>query len=209
MKTIKYLLTAALLFVGLTWAGAQSNYGEFRWGLKAGVNFANANNLSEGIEKDKGKVGFVGGTFCKIPLKHFVSIRPELLFNMKGAVLNIPNDIVGQTINTSFATNYIELPLSVDFDLPYFIDLHAGVQGALLISKKVKVEGTEVEDSDNFNGSEFGWHIGTGIDLGNIGIHVRFQQSLTSFYDTFLIGSGDIEARNWGISLTGSYMFVN
>jgi len=208
MKTIKQFIAVALMLVSLTALNAQSNYGEFRWGLKAGANFASVTNLSEGIEKDKGRAGFVGGAFAKIPLKHFVSIRPELLFHMKGATLDIPNDIVGRNLNVKFATNYIELPVSLDFDLPYFLDFHAGVQGSLLISKNLKVDGTEIEDSENFESSEFGWHIGTGIDLGNIGIHVRFQQSLTSFFDAFQDGTGDIKPRNWGISLTGAYMFA-
>jgi hypothetical protein len=209
MKTIKHLLATTLLLASFTWAGAQSNYGEFRWGLTAGANFANVNNLSNGIEKDKGRTGFVGGAFCKIPLKFYLSVRPELLFNMKGATLNIPNDLVGSTIKTTFAVNYVELPLSLDFDLPYFLDFHAGVQGSLLVSKKMKVDGTEIEDLDNFNSGEFGWHIGAGVDIGNIGLHVRYQQSLTSFFDAFLMGTGDIEPRNWGITLTAAYMFAS
>lgn len=209
MKTISQTLVALFALLCCTSASAQSNFGEFRWGLKAGANFASVNNLSNDVEKDKGKVGFVGGGFCKIPLKHYVSIRPELLFHTKGATLDIPSDVAGQRYTGRYATNYIELPLSVDFDLPFFLDLHAGVQGAVLLSKKLTVDGSAVKDPENFNSSEFGWHIGGGIDLGNIGIHLRFQQSLTSFYDAFLMGAGNVEPRNWGLTLTASYMFVN
>lgn len=201
MKTIQHFIAAAfLLLVGLTEVDAQSNFGEFKWGLKGGVNFASVYNFGD-AERDKGKVGFMGGAFAKIPLKHFLSIRPELLFNMKGATLNISGD--ASVNKTRFATNYLEVPVSLDFDLPYFLDFHAGVQGALLLTKKIKVNGAEVKGDDNFENAEFGWHVGTGIDLGNIGVHVRFQQSLSSFY-----GSGNFEPRNWGISLTGSYMFM-
>ncbi|MCW5923020.1 MAG: PorT family protein [Saprospiraceae bacterium] len=209
MKTISQTLVALFALLCWTSASAQSNFGEFRWGLKAGANFASVNNLSNDVEKDKGKVGFVGGAFCKIPLKHYVSIRPELLFHTKGATLDIPTDVTGQRYTGRYATNYIELPLSIDFDLPFFLDLHVGVQGAVLLSKKLTVDGSAVKDPENFNSSEFGWHIGGGIDLGNIGIHLRFQQSLTSFYDTFLMGAGNVEPRNWGLALTASYMFVN
>lgn len=208
MKTTKHFFAITLIFVSMTWVNAQSNFGEFRWGVKAGVGFANAYNLSEGMEKDKGRVGFVGGAFAKIPLKHFVSIRPELLFHMKGVTLDIPNDVVGRNLNVKFAANYIELPVSLDFDLPYFLDFHAGVQGSFLISKSLEVDGAEIEDPENFESSEFGWHVGAGIDLGNIGVHVRFQQSLTSFFDAFSMDTGDIKPRNWGISLTGAYMFA-
>ncbi len=208
MKMIKQFIAVALMLASLTALNAQSNYGEFRWGLKAGANFASVTNLSEGIEKDKGRAGFVGGAFAKIPLKHFVSIRPELLFHMKGSTLIVPGD--ASLARERFAMNYVEMPVSIDFDLPYFLDFHAGVQGSLLIFKKFEFNGTEIEAADdNFNNTEFGWHVGTGIDLGNIGIHVRFQQSLTSFYDITSFGGEKVKPRNWGISLTGAYMFAN
>lgn len=209
MKTIKQFIVAILTLACLTAAQAQSNFGEFRWGPKAGVNFASVSNLSESVEKDKGRLGFVAGAFCKIPLKHYVSIRPELLFHMKGVTLNIPTDVVGETDKGRFALSYLEVPLSVDFDLPFFLDFHAGIQGAWLLSKKIEINGSEIQDNDRFNDIELGWHAGCGIDLGNIGVHVRFQQSLTPYYDAAFSGTGRLEPHNWGISLTGAYMLVN
>ncbi len=210
MRTTKQFLVVTFFMLCLLPVFAQSNFGEVRWGLKGGVNFASVNNLGN-IERDKGKVGVVGGGFLKVPLKIsrklFVSVRPELLFNMKGASLNLPKELVPGTDTYSFALNYVELPISLDFDLPFFLDIHAGVQGSYLVSKKLKINDVELENDDEFENSEFGWHIGTGIDLGNLGIHVRFQQSLNSFYTGFFYGDGDIGARNWGVSLTGSYMF--
>ena len=195
------------MFAGLNWAGAQANYGEFRWGLTAGANFANASSNGD-VEKEKGKTGFVGGAFCKIPIKSYVSIRPELLFTMKGSTYNFPSDVVGHTDKLEFALNYIELPVSVDFELYGIVDLHAGVQGAYLISNKVNLNGSEGRTSDDIEKGEFGWHIGTGIDFGNIGLHVRYQQSLTSFYDKITFGAGTVDLKNWGISLTAAYMFL-
>jgi Outer membrane protein beta-barrel domain len=201
MKTTTSFLPAILFGVFLTTTHAQSNFGEFRWGLKGGVNFASVYKISEEIEIDKNRVGFAGGAFCKIPLSPKMSIRPELLFSMKGATLDIPSDVDGVFDRVKFRSSWAELPLSLDFDLPFFLDLHAGVQGALALSKK--------PDAENYKSAEFGWHAGTGIDLGNIGIHVRFQQSLVSFYEASFYGAGKVEPKNWGISLTASYMFVN
>lgn len=201
MKTTASFFPAILFLLCLTTAHAQSNFGEFRWGLKGGVNFASVYNISEEIEIDKNRVGLVGGAFCKIPLSQKMSIRPELLFSMKGATLDIPSDVIGSVDRVKFQSTYLEMPLSLDFDLPFFLDLHAGVQGGLALSKK--------PDASNYKSAEFGWHAGTGIDLGNIGIHVRFQQSLAAFYETNFYGTGKFEARNWGISLAASYMFVN
>ena len=206
MKTIKVLLSGMLILAGATWADAQANYGQFKWGLTAGANFANVNS-SDNVEKEKGKTGFVGGAYCKIPLKFYLSVRPELLFNMKGSVLNFPTDVVGQTDEFSISMNYLEMPVSIDFEFPFFLDLHAGVQGALLLSNRVKINGGESRELDDIENAEFGWHIGTGFDLGNLGIHVRYQQSLTSFLSITTDGAGDVDLKNWGITLTAAYMF--
>ncbi len=212
MKTHRFLLTAALVACCFIVSQAQSNYGEFKWGLTGGVSFASMNKANTqnelgSFEKDKGKVGLVGGAFCKIPLSHKASIRPELLFHMKGATLNFTNDI-DLTVKDRFSLNYVELPLSLDFEFMGIIDLHAGVQGAFLLGKILKEDGERVDLPDDFyNKTEFGFHIGTGIDLGNIGLHVRFQQSLNSFLKKEL--SPDFNPRNWGITLTGAYMFIN
>lgn len=208
MKKAKCLFVALLSVAGMSFAQAQANFGEFKWGLKGGVNFASMNNLGI-VEKDKTFVGPTGGGFCKIPLKHFVSIRPELLFSMKGATLDVPTDVIGLRDRGRIRTGYVEVPLSLDFDLPYFLDFHTGVQGALLVFKKMEINGAKQDNSDNFNNTEFGWHIGGGIDLGNIGIHVRYQQSLTSFFDGPISAIRQFEPRNWGLSLSASYMLVH
>ncbi|HRI59954.1 MAG TPA: porin family protein [Saprospiraceae bacterium] len=204
MKTIRVFLSGMLMLTGLTWTGAQGNYGQFRWGLTAGANFANINNL-DSIDEKNGIVGFTGGAFAKVPITTFMSLRPELLFSMKGGSFSSDNSPVG-TLETRYNLSYIEVPLSLDFDLPFFIDIHAGLQGSFLVGNKVKLNGsTTTLNDDFFNNAEYGYHIGGGIDLGNIGIHARFQQSLSSFANS----EGSFEPRNWGVLLIASYMFVN
>lgn len=204
MKTYQYTIVAVLLMTGLSFAGAQSNYGEFKWGLTGGINFASMNDLQD-ADKDKGKVGLVGGAFFKFPLSQKLSIRPELLFHMKGATLIFYPDAA--QYEEKINLNYVEVPVSLDFELRGIFDLHAGVQGAFLLGKKFKVNGEKIDvPDDQLNKTEFGYHVGTGIDLGNIGIHVRFHQSLTSFMADNIV---DFGPRNWGITLTGSYMFIN
>ena len=204
MKTYQYPIVAVLLVVCMPlFVQAQSNYGEFKWGLTGGVNFGSMNQLGD-ADKDKGKAGLVGGAFCKIPLSQKMSIRPELLFHMKGAKLIFYPD-AGRDLG-QIRLNYVELPVSLDFELRGIFDLHAGVQGAFLLGDSFKLNGEKVDvPNDYYNNTEFGFHIGTGIDLGNIGLHVRFHQSLTSFVKD----DPGFDPRNWGITLTGAYMFVN
>lgn len=205
MKTCKILAAIMLVAASVLYAGAQSNYGEFKWGLTGGMAFANMNQLGD-FEKDKGKLGLVAGAFMKIPLSHKASIRPELLFNMKGATLK--ETVQGQENKGRYSLNYVEVPISLDFEFMGIFDLHAGVQGAYLLSNSFKLNGEKIDLVDDvLKKTEFGFHFGTGIDLGNIGMHVRFQQSLTSFLDKNK--TADFDPRNWGITLTGAYMFIN
>jgi hypothetical protein len=204
MRTIKHLLaiTSVFLFC-LDFAHAQANFGEFKWGFKGGANFANFNNLEDAIEEKKGKVGFVAGGFAKIPLSQNISIRPELLFNMKGASFNFSDTITGD-LESSYRLNYIEIPISLDFDVLGLLDLHLGVQGSYLLSKQFKLGDTKIDlDDDLLQKGEFGIHIGGGIDLGNLGIHARFQQSLSSFSKE---SDDEFDPRNWGVSVAVSYM---
>lgn len=213
MKTNRFLTVAIWMSACLSFAGAQSNYGEFKWGLTGGVSFASMNNLGSqqtgfvSFDKDKGKVGLVGGGFCKIPLSHMASIRPELLFHMKGATLNFTGD-TGPVVKEKFSLNYVELPVSLDLEIMGIIDLHAGVQGAFLLGKSLKEDGQSIDlPGSSYNNAEFGFHIGSGIDLGNIGLHVRFHQSLSSFLNKDQ--TPGFSPHNWGITLTGAYMFIN
>lgn len=191
------------MLVCLTELNAQSNFGEFKWGLKAGANFANISNVDDITDKS-GIVGFAGGAFAKIPLTTFMSLRPEVLFMMKGGSFTSDET---DPLKTKFNLNYIEVPLSLDLDLPFFLDLHAGFQASFLMGNKVKINDITTTLSDDFfNKAEYGFHIGGGIDLGNIGIHARFQQSLSSFSKA---DNSTFDPRHWGVSLMASYMFVN
>ena len=204
MKTLQFVASVMLMMATVSFLPAQSNFGEFKWGLTGGVHFASFNNLE--LDKEGGRVGVVGGAFMKIPLSHKASIRPELLFNMKGASLKLTDDN-GEDSEGKIRLNYIELPVSLDFEFMGIIDAHAGIQAAYLLSDAFKIDGTSIPVlDDQYNKGEFGFHFGTGIDLGNIGVHVRFQQSLTSFLAD---GSAFSEPRNWGITLTAAYMFIN
>lgn len=191
MKTIKHFLTLAIGLLAFSQLHAQMSDG-VRFGLKAGMSAANFSRSD--FDDRKGRVGFVGGVFSKIPLggrRIQAALRPELLFTMKGATVN------GDSLSDlSFKLNYVELPLSLDINVLAIFNVHAGVQAGTLISSS----DVRAYDPATFDA---GWHLGGGIDLGNIGLHVRYNSSFTQLFDEL----DDNETRNWNLTVAASFAF--
>ena len=153
---------------------AQMTDGKALFGLKLGVNGANLYDDSKAEDK-KSRIGFTGGAFVKIPLggQRF-SLRPELLFATKGADFDIANG-TKQEVKLS----YIELPLSLEMNLA-ILNLHAGFYAGLLADSQGKfkdAQGNPITsfklDKEDLEVFDYGWHVGAGLDLGNIGLHLK------------------------------------
>ena len=208
MKLSNLFLLCALSMGALSTLQAQMTDGKLLFGLKLGVNGTNLYDDSKAEDK-KSRIGFTGGAFVKIPLggQRF-SLRPELLFTTKGAEFDFANGIQ-QNIKLS----YIELPLSLEMNLA-ILNLHAGLHAGLLADSEGKfkdAQGNPITtfklDKDDLETLDYGWHVGAGLDLGNIGLHLRIARGLknvaqsSSLQDVF----GDLKNSAW--TLTGSFAF--
>lgn len=175
MKPIRNLILPSILFLlGLCSLSAQMTDGRPRIGFKAGVNGSNLYDDAKATDK-KSRLGITGGVFAQIPLaKGRMSLRPELLFTTKGGAYDFVNGN-----RTDFKINYIELPLSLEYRLLGFINLHAGGYAALLVTADgtiEKIPATLVKA--NFEDYDFGWQAGAGIDFGGLGLHFRLSRGL-------------------------------
>jgi Outer membrane protein beta-barrel domain len=207
MKTIKHILLAAVLLFGLfPNLNAQMTEGKVRFGLKLGVSGSNLYDDANADEK-KTRIGYTGGAFVKIPLVKHISLRPELLFTTKGAQF----DFIGG--NTSdLKLSYLEIPLSLEFNLA-IINIHAGVHAGLLATAEGTFKDSQGNpitfkvDKEDLEGFDYGWHLGGGIDLGNLGLHLRVSRGLQDIRkeDTLESVFGSLKNAAW--SLTASYGF--
>ncbi|MCC7507350.1 MAG: PorT family protein [Saprospiraceae bacterium] len=190
IQCCKLLALAAVFFLSLPAAQAQMPDGRTRFGLKAGLSAANF--TQQDFEGRKGRVGFVGGAFAKIPLgppkRISASLRPEVLFTMKGATVT-PDSLS----DVSFKLNYVEVPLSLDLNLFAFLNLHGGVQAGTLISS--------VDKNFDVNKLDYGWHLGAGFDIGNIGLHARYNSSFNNLFDVPALDG----TRNWNLTVSASF----
>jgi hypothetical protein len=204
MKTIaKYSLIAVFACLNLHTASAQMNDGA-QFGIVAGVNGANLYDDARAEDK-KARIGYTAGLFGQFPLvKGRLSIRPELLFTTKGASF----DFTGNT-RPDIKLSYVELPVSLQWHVFGFINLHAGMYAALLADSEGKIKdanGNAISfnfDKSNYSNIDYGYQLGTGLDVGNLGIHLRVTRGLKEVADKGSIQDyvGNLKNATWSLTL--------
>ncbi|MFN0013316.1 MAG: porin family protein [Saprospiraceae bacterium] len=210
MVTKQVLLPSVLIalflgFTNLSQTYAQMTEGQARFGLKLGITGSNLYDDSKAANHN-GRVGLVGSAFVKIPLdqRGRFSLRPELLFATKGATYTRDSFV------SSLKSAYLELPVSLEYNLFSFINLHAGVNASYLASSNglfKDEQGNPINfDKDDLEKVDFGFHIGAGLDFGNIGLHFRINRGLKDVGGQSL---GDLvgSLKNSAWALTFAYGF--
>lgn len=205
MRTLhKYLLLSALLCTSLSQLQAQMSEGGVRFGLKLGLSGTGFYDDNLAGDK-KTQTGIIGGAFAKIRLSKNFSLRPELLFATRGGAYNFDN--MGKT---DLQLNYLELPLSLEFNLLSLLNVHGGMHAGLLAGQDGKFrdnQGNTIDfdlQKDDLNGFNYGWHLGGGIDLGNLGLHLRFLRGLQDVgkSDAFNQFAGKLKNSAWELSVS-------
>lgn len=204
MKTT-FLLKLHFLILFVCFFGTlQTSFAQIaKFGIRAGVT---GSNLYDDVNaKDQStRIGFVGGTFVKIGIGNRIAIRPELLFAMKGSNFNY------QTYqDTKLKLGYIELPVSLELRFLKIINLHAGVHADYLVNAELNVQDPNPNVSftkEDLNLLDYGWHVGTGLELGPIGIHLRVSRGLNQLGKTNTISGvvGNLKNATWSLTAAAS-----
>lgn len=149
-----------------------------RFGFKGGLNSATL--FADDVDNTKSIAGFNVGLFAKLPLTSFISIQPELYYTTKGADITYNNIFVNGTAR--FNLNYIELPVLVAINITKNFNVHAGPYAAFLVNGKVSNRSNvslfnfeDNIDKSDYNEIDFGLAVGLGVDIGSLGIGVRYN----------------------------------
>ena len=96
------------------------------------------------------------------------------------------------------------MPLSIDYRLLGFINLHAGGYASLLATADGTIEGIPGKlAKEDFEDFDFGWHVGTGIDFGGLGLHFRLSRGLQKVdAQTLKASFGDLKNSTWAVTLS-------
>jgi len=157
----KTLLLAVCALVSMT-AFSQSDSG---FGLKVGLNYNSNGNYIEAFdaavaEPDK-NVGFHAGFFGKIKMGPLF-LRPELIYSLTKS----------NYTESSFEMSKIDAPILLGVKI--IGPVHAIVGPAFQYIVSSEFDDITIDNIDN--DFSVGLHFGVGVNLGNVGIDVRYER---------------------------------
>ena len=186
---MKRIILAAILFVA---ASTTSQAQLVKFGVKAGVNFANQTGDAsfEGIELDKeGITSYHAGLVAEIKLLDRFAIQPELLYSTQGATYK---NAVEEFKNE---LGYLSIPVMAKFYLTDSFSFEVGPQASFLLSEK---NDFDVENAETF---EFGVNAGLGFKITeNFFVQGRYGLGLTE-------ASKDADVKNSTVQLSVGFLF--
>jgi len=197
-------LFIALSFLAFATVTAQTIEEGPRIGLKVGIDGARFHEDANAEERDR-RIGFIGGVFVKVPIGNRLALRPELLYAMKGGKYDYRSNT-----RSEIKLGYVELPFSLELKLLGFLNLHGGFHAAYLVDATgivvdLQGNGFRIDFNENdFERIDYGWHVGTGFDFGNVGVHLRLSQGLNSLGRSKLLEEyiGSLKNSAWELSFS-------
>ena len=180
MKKTAFLIVTLLTISQVTLA--QSN---LRFGIKAGLNYANFTNTDV---KTDAITSYHAGILMEFSLFDNLAIQPELLYSTVGASYdNLTEDIKNEL-------GYISIPVLAKFNLSETLFLEAGPQGSFLLNKKDEV-------FDDYNRFDFSVNAGVGVNLTkNLFANARYNIGVTEI-------ARDADAKNSVVQLSVGLLF--
>jgi hypothetical protein len=153
-----------------------------RFGVKGGLNFSNLD--VQDATNARWLIGFNLGLFTKLPITNFIAIQPELYYTTKGSNVTYNNLFVDGTARFNF--NYLEFPLLLVLNPSDNFNIHVGpyvsylLNGIVTNASSINLFNFENNiNVDDYNRLDVGIVVGAGIDLGALGIGVRYNFGFT------------------------------
>ena len=155
------VLVFALLSAGILFS--QSGTG---WGIKGGLNYGSTGKITEDVinasENPDNSIGFHLGIYGKLGNRFY--LRPELVYS------NINSDY-----DTNFKMQKLDLPILAGLKILGPLHVFAGPSFQYILD-------TDLEDfslGDIENDFTVGLNIGVGVNLGSIGIDLRYERGFS------------------------------
>ncbi|ALI99303.1 porin family protein [Rufibacter tibetensis] len=182
-------------------------------GIKAGPNFSTISGDdvdSDDAEKPEYKFGFHAGAFLDYGISDMFSIRPELLYSIKGFKVETNEDDAELTLKSN--THYLELPILARIKTGESgLFFEAGPTFSYLLTAKSKAEGQfmgeEFEETesgtDGYNKLDVGYAAGIGYQLASgLGIGLRYNGGLSKLDED---GEAKVYNSNFMLSLSWAF----
>lgn len=185
---MKKLMLIALVFTGF---GMSAQNAEF--GIKGGLNygatgeyesFSDASgDFTSSFEDGENKTGFHAGLFAQFEIVG-IFLQPELMYT---------------ELNTEYSAfdyklSKIDAPVLVGLNVLGPLNIKAGPSFQYIL--KNELEKTELEIEDVENDITVGYQLGAGLDLGRLGLDLRYEGAFT---ENTALGLGETAEENFTI----------
>jgi hypothetical protein len=169
-----------------------SAYSQVTIGAKTGLNIANVSG--DGSEELNRRVSMHIGGYFNFAFSERLSLQPELLYSAVGfSGTESGTNITGKL-------DYISVPVTLSYSFGEF-SIHAGPQFGMLTSAKWEIENREVDVKHFYKGTDIGFALGVGLNLGKFDGTARYVAGFSNIWDA----SEDISLRNNLIQLSLGY----
>lgn len=167
---------------------------KFDMGLEAGANFSNFvgnGDLSQLGDPNNAKLGFVGGGFVSLNFGNSFAVRPEILYEQKGAAVS--------GTSTTTELDYVEVPILLKFMLgsPSF-------NPAILIGPSFSLNTVKTVANNgpaSVNQGDIGVVGGLEFDIDKFLISGRYELGLENV-------AQNVDVQNGTITLLVGYNFM-
>ncbi|MEP0547235.1 MAG: porin family protein [Rhodothermales bacterium] len=173
-------------------------------GFRIGLSVANIGGDIRAEDDFGSRVGFAAGLFGTIPLRHSLSVQPELLYAQKGftteraavAIADEPGD--GDLVSARLELTYLDVPVLIKYTLSFTsqasLSFYLGPTISFELSERIVIDGLQgSQESDQFGSPEYGFTLGsdiTGSLAGTEGlVGVRYNRGLGNVLNREVSGS--------------------
>lgn len=168
-------------------------------GVKAGLNMA---KLGGDADTDF-RAAYLAGAYLGVNLADKFKLQPEVLYVSSGAKYSGVQSGISYDETTNLS--YIYIPVMFMYKIAGPLNVQAGPQIGILTKAETTTEIKNIPDrtddiKDGLKGSDFGFNVGLGLDLGKFNVSARYCIGLSDINDT---GGGD--AKNQGIQVAMGY----
>jgi hypothetical protein len=151
MKKLALVLLAGFFFA--------SAHAQFAFGIKGGANISNVNGSDVSGLTTSSVVGFNAGAYLKVPLRHGLSLQPEVVYSSQG-FKQTSNGVTG-----TYTEGYVNVPVLLKYTHFTGVFIETGPQIGFLASAKLSADGNSADWKKYYNSSDVSWVIGVGVKI--------------------------------------------
>lgn len=204
---MKHFIVAVMLLSGIIAYGQGSSFG-----IKGGLNYGATGDLTtfsilgDGKIDSENKAGYHLGVFGKIEFAG-IFLQPELLYT------KLNSRFENNDLDARYDISKIDVPILLGVNIIGPLNIKAGPSLQYILDDEFEANSDSFDLEDPENSITVGYQLGVGLELGQLGIDLRYEGA---FQENEVVSSTQVQdagfkidtrPKQWIVSL--SYRFGN